>query len=134
MQKITGGCLCGKVRYEVLDSFESFHLCHCLQCRKITGSSHASNLFTATENMEILAGEEYIKNFSDPERDFSKCFCSICGSGLPHHSKSGTTVVIPAGSLDSGPGISPQDNIFWSERARWYDRGRMAKCYDRFPE
>ena len=68
MRKITGGCLCGKVRYEVFDSFESFHLCHCLQCRKITGSSHASNLFTAPENMKILTGEEYIKNYSDPER------------------------------------------------------------------
>ena len=133
MQKITGGCLCGKVRYEVLDSFAQFHLCHCQQCRKITGSSHASNLFTAPGNMTIVDGEQYINHYVDPERDFSKSFCSACGSGLPHHSRSSDYLVIPAGSLDAGPSMSPQDNIFWSERAPWYEAGHEARRHDQFP-
>ncbi|MGY0648287.1 MAG: GFA family protein, partial [Paraglaciecola chathamensis] len=38
MKKITGSCLCDTVQFECNDSIESFHLCHCTQCQKVTGS------------------------------------------------------------------------------------------------
>lgn len=134
MGTITGSCLCGAVSFQVLDEFENFHLCHCAQCRKITGSAHASNLFIASEKFQILSGEEHISQYSDGERDFSKSFCRNCGSGLPHQSKTTDRVVIPAGSLDQEPGLQPQDNIFWSERAQWYETGLAAETFDRFPD
>ena len=134
MSKISGSCLCGAVSFEVVDDFESFHLCHCLQCRKITGSAHASNLFALPENLQITSGEEYISQYSDSRRDFSKSFCRICGSGLPHHSKTSSRVVIPAGSLDQESELQPQDNIFWSERAGWYETGLTAETFDQFPD
>ena len=134
MRTITGSCLCGAVSFEVLDEFDNFHLCHCAQCRKITGSAHASNLFIASEKLQILSGEEQINHYSDSDRDFSKSFCRICGSGLPHASKTSNRLVVPAGSLDTEPELPPQDNIFWSERAGWYEIGLAAETFEHFPE
>jgi hypothetical protein len=48
-------------------------------------------------------------------------------------SKSGPSLIVPAGSLNENPDIAPQDNIFWSERAGWYDEGKSAIHYDTFP-
>jgi len=131
--KISGGCLCGAVTYEVDNDFNGFYFCHCQQCRKITGSAHASNLFTRPDAIKWTTGEEYKKQFNYPDRDFTVVFCSECGCGLPFVTKSGKALLVPAGSLDSPPNIQPNDNIFWAERASWYDDGKLANKCDGFP-
>jgi hypothetical protein len=130
---ITGGCLCGAVKFEVENTFSKFYFCHCLQCRKITGSAHASNLFTHTDAINWTAGEQHKKHYSYPDRDFKVVFCSECGSGLPFVTKSGKALIVPAGSLDAEPNIQPNDNIFWAERAAWYDDGTKANQCEGFP-
>ena len=130
---IDGGCLCGKVSFSLRNEFSQFHFCHCSQCRKISGSSHASNLFTAPDNIEWKSGEANIKRFNYPGRDFSKVFCMECGSGLPFLSQSGKALIVPAGSLNDEPAITPQDNIFWSERAAWFEAGVGSQHFDGFP-
>lgn len=52
---------------------------------------------------------------------------------MPYKLTSGDVLVVPAGVLDGDPDITPQDNIFWSERAKWYDAGLTAKKYGGFP-
>ncbi len=112
---ITGGCLCGQVRFEIENHFERFYLCHCGQCRKTTGSAFASNLFGRAGKFRILKGEHHIRQFNHPTRDFRKCFCFICGSGLPHDSSTRGLKVVPAGSLDGEPMIEESAHIFGAE-------------------
>jgi hypothetical protein len=132
---ITGGCLCGRVRYQVTGPFDAFHLCHCSQCRRSTGSAHAANIFTRPENLQWLAGEELVKRYIPDEPDvISKAFCSHCGSLVPYTSLKSGRLIIPAGSLDEAPGIDPQDNIFWRDRAAWYDAGLAAEHIEQFPD
>lgn len=131
--KISGGCLCGAVTYEVENDFKRFYFCHCQQCRKITGSAHASNLFTRPSAITWTAGEAFKKQFNYPDRDFTVVFCTECGSGLPFVTNSGKALLVPAGSLDTEPNIRPNDNIFWQERASWYDDGTQANKCDGFP-
>ena len=59
-------------------------------------------------------------------------FCSECGSGLPFVTKSGKDLIVPAGSLDAEPNIQPNDNIFWAERASWYNDGKQVKKCEGF--
>ncbi|WP_339724170.1 GFA family protein [uncultured Paraglaciecola sp.] len=132
-EKISGGCLCGAVTYEVENDFNRFYFCHCQQCRKITGSAHASNLFTRPDAIQWTTGATYKKQFNYPERDFTVVFCTECGSGLPFVTTSGKVLIVPAGSLDAEPNIQPNDNIFWAERAAWYDEGTHAHKCDGFP-
>ncbi|MEO9943671.1 GFA family protein [Paraglaciecola sp.] len=132
-EKITGGCLCGKVTFEVNNSFTRFYFCHCQQCQKITGSAHAANSFTTPDAIKWISGQRLTKQYDDPDRDFTVVFCSECGSGLPFVTKTSKTLIVPAGSLNEDPNIHPNDNIFWAERASWYDEGTNANPCAGFP-
>jgi hypothetical protein len=117
---LSGSCLCGAVAYKVRGPFLRFAHCHCGRCRKATGTGHASNIYVDPANFEWLAGHEFTKRFDlASARSFATTFCTACGSPLPHHTRSGREIVIPAGSLDDVPTISPQVRIFWDSRAPW---------------
>ena len=132
---LSGSCLCGSVKYSVTTEIEHFYFCHCEQCRKITGSSFASNILAKPANVNWISGSEYVRRFDYPgKRSFSKVFCSICGSGLPFLNEKGNILFIPAGSLDHDPNIRPDKNIFWSDRAQWYEAGITAPKCAEFPE
>ena len=126
-EAVNGGCLCGRVRFRVSGPFDEFHLCHCSQCRRSTGSAHAANIFTRPDRIEWLAGEDMVTRYlPDQPGVISKAFCSHCGSLVPYTSLQSGRLIIPAGSLESDPGIRPDDNIFWDDRADWYDAGLEA--------
>ncbi len=133
MSTISGSCLCGKVTFECLDNFEQFHLCHCAQCQKISGSAHVSNLFSKPDNIKWRGGFELIKRFDVSGKSISNCFCRECGCAVPYISGSGKALIVPAGCLDEAPSINPQDHIFCSEKAAWYDQALSAKKFDKFP-
>ena len=132
-EKITGSCLCEKVRYQVVKDFSAFHQCHCNECQKITGSAHASNIFVKPELFEWLAGEEWIKTYDHEPLQNRKVFCSECGSGLPFESRRMPMMIIPAGSLDDEPGFAPKSHIFWDDHAKWYVDGLNQPQFEAFP-
>ena len=134
MKKLTGNCLCGIVTFEIENKFENFQLCYCIQCQKSTGSAHASNLFTDPKNITWHTGVEAIVRFDVEGRRISNVFCSNCGSRVPFLSRSGEVLAVPAGSLNGTPSISPKANIFWPERANWYDEALSASHYEKFIE
>ena len=132
--KVTGSCLCGKVRYEISGNLGIFQYCHCSRCRKFTGSAHAANLLVAPEQFRWLAGEEHVGRFEPADaKHFATSFCKHCGSSLPWLGKSGKSVVIPAGTLDVDPEIRPFQNIFWGSRAVWYTETTALVKYEKLP-
>ena len=119
-EAIEGGCLCGAVRYRVRAPYLRFAHCHCTRCRKATGTGHATNLYVAPDRFEWISGKDQTVRYDLPSaKSFATTFCRICGSPLPHHTRSGREIVVPAGSLDTAPGLVPQARIFWDFRAPW---------------
>ena len=130
--KLRGSCLCGNVRYTIQQPPSQFYFCHCQQCQKVTGSSFAANLIAEIESIVWESGEDLLTRFEHPSRAFSKTFCSLCGSGVPHINKSNTCLVIPAGSLDEVPTIEPSANLFVKETPVWLDGGLAAKKFNAY--
>ncbi|WKD50055.1 GFA family protein [Microbulbifer spongiae] len=133
-KEITGGCCCGSVLFKLEDDFENFFFCHCEQCRKLTGSAHASNLFTSPSNIAWIQGENKIKRYDHPARSFSKAFCKDCGSGLPFLSQSGKFLIVPAGALNAEPAKTLDAQIFCEEQAEWHKIGLKAMESEGFPK
>lgn len=131
---ITGSCLCGKVTYEITGSLGIFQYCHCSRCRKFTGSAFASNLFVAPADFRWLSGEEWVGRYEvEDAKHFATCFCKRCGSSLPWLAQTGKAVIVPAGTLDSDPGLRPFQNIFCASRAPWYEPPSTLPEYDEMP-
>ncbi|MEM7019552.1 MAG: GFA family protein [Pseudomonadota bacterium] len=81
--RITGGCLCGKVRFET--DAVPFHqlLCHCTDCQHVSGSAFYTAYIVPLASMTLLQGEPgsfAVK--SDQGRDNTRKFCRDWGSRL----------------------------------------------------
>ena len=78
---ITGGCLCGGVRYAIHGAVDEIQLCHCRSCRKAQGGPLASNVPVATRDFELIDGAERLRDYeSSPGKH--RLFCSVCGSPI----------------------------------------------------
>jgi hypothetical protein len=117
---VRGGCLCGAVTYKAHLPFAKFVTCYCSRCRKASGSAYAANAYVSPEKFQWTRGETLVVRYDLPEaRSFATSFCGKCGSPLPHHTRSGREIVIPAGSLDDNPGVRPTTSAHWDSRAQW---------------
>ena len=127
MRKLKGSCLCGTVSFEVTNAFDKMFICSCDQCRQITGSAFASNLFAGADGFDWLAGADSIATYRVPGRDISKSFCRVCGSGVPWSSGDGSKMIVPAGSLSGEPDVSKRVRIFVAEQPSWAsDLGQLS--------
>ncbi len=129
-----GGCLCGATQYRVQAPLKLFQYCHCSRCQKITGSAHASNLYIHKEQLTWTKGEDEVQTFHlEGTKYYGSAFCKRCGSNLPWQVQTGNTVVIPAGSLDDAPDLTPAQNIYWASKACWYRSPDNLPAFDTLP-
>ena len=132
--KINGSCLCGTVQFSVLNQFSKLYLCHCHQCRQITGSAFAANLFVDKSAFSWEQGTEEIKQFQLPEREISKSFCQNCGSGVPYLTTNQANYLIPAGCLKQEPDVADICHIFCAESTQWEEKLQSSTKFEHFPE
>ena len=117
---MTGGCLCGAVRYEVTAPFVSAAYCHCTRCQRRTGTAASAQARTEPGALRILQGEELIREWVPPDEGWAKCFCSACGGALWSKSRGAPPVFsVRLGSVDGDPGIRPTFRQFVAYAAPW---------------
>jgi hypothetical protein len=56
-KKVTGGCACGSIRYQLLDKPMLAHRCHCDDCQRLTGSAFVLNAIIETQTIKLLLGK-----------------------------------------------------------------------------
>jgi len=131
---LSGSCLCGEVTYQFVEDIKVFQYCHCSRCRKFTGTAHATNIIIDPEDFQWLSGEASVGRFELAEaRRFATSFCKKCGSSLPWLTQSGKAYIIPAGTLDENPHIKHMHNIYYSDKAEWYEDVCTLEKYDALP-
>ena len=127
---ITGGCLCGGVRYVLRAPFLRASHCHCSRCRKHCGTAHSTQGRVRREDFELVSGEELIRAYA-PEGGAVKAFCTVCGSSLFGGSwPEGEEITVRLGSVDGDPGIRPQFHTFVGSKAVWDDIADDLPQYD----
>jgi hypothetical protein len=116
---LTGGCLCGAVRFEVSGPILSAGYCHCTHCQKRTGTGSSANCRVAREGFRLLAGAELLASFQPPT-GVPKLFCSQCGSALFSGDPfSDAEVAVRLGAFDRDPGVRSQYRQFVDSAAAW---------------
>jgi hypothetical protein len=75
-QSYTGGCQCGKVRYEVgLDLDNPVVACNCSRCGRL-GSLFA---FAPAGDFKLSAGEKELTDYQFNKKAIHHLFCATCG-------------------------------------------------------
>ena len=75
MQKVTGGCHCGAVRFEAEADTANTMTCNCSHCQ-IKGMILT---FTPQDNLRITKGEDSLKEYRFNKHVIAHQFCPTCG-------------------------------------------------------
>src|SRR4051794_40198784 len=119
MEALTGGCLCGGVRYEISEPLVSASYCHCTRCQRRTGTAAEASARPAPGSFRILQGEDLLKAWT-PDDSWSDIFCSNCGGPLYSQDPADpATIGVRMGTFDSDPGIRPQVRHHTATAAAW---------------
>jgi hypothetical protein len=122
MPKITGGCLCGAVRYASDAEPALVAVCHCATCQKNTGSAFSLNLAMPTGSVTVTGQSPatYEDRAGASGKPFYRKFCSLCGSPISGNGDAypGLTF-IKAGTLDDLSWVRPSVHIWCSEKQPW---------------
>ncbi|HVN87614.1 MAG TPA: GFA family protein [Candidatus Binatia bacterium] len=120
-----GSCLCGGVKFAIDGRLTPLQYCHCTRCRKTSGSAFVAAVAAKMEALRWISGadlvEVYVAPLIDTPPPYRVAFCRRCGSDLPLYDPERPFVVVPAGSLDSHPEITPLRHIFVGLKAPWFE-------------
>lgn len=95
--KFTGGCLCGAIRFEVINKPYFTAYCHCRMCQKMSGSILTSWADFNEKEFRCTSGEiKYYKSSQYAERGF----CNDCGSTLIQRPLESDGIFVATGSFD----------------------------------
>jgi hypothetical protein len=116
--QFAGGCLCGAVRFEARGEPYRVGICHCMDCRKHSGSVFgAFAIFPA--GAVTISGDA--ASYGD------RGFCPNCGSPVFGHW--GDEIGLHLGSLDAPSQFKPSYELWMPRREEWLPEFDVARRY-----
>ncbi len=123
---MTGGCLCGQVRYSVAGQPLMQAVCHCRNCQKQAGSAWSMIAGVPEAALAVTGTVKTYEDHGDSGGAVLRQFCPDCGS--PLFSRVGSApglVFVKAGTLDDTSGFQPQVQVWTRSRQHWVDLGDL---------
>ncbi len=116
---LSGGCLCGGVRYRIEGDCRDIICCHCENCRRTHGHFAA---YTAVQQSALtLLSKDTLQWYHDASPDTWRGFCGRCGASLFWDTRDGAQrISVAAGSLDDSGGLKTIGHIFMAEAGGYY--------------
>ena len=118
--RITGGCLCGALRYEAEGEARYAGYCCCADCRKASGSGFIPYMGFAADAVRISGEARQVRSPALRGGVAIRNFCPSCGS-LVFGGDVGVDDwhTIYAGSLDDPSAFKPTAAIFLRDKPDW---------------
>lgn len=113
--KLSGGCNCGQVRYELDGDPLRVGVCHCATCRKTSGSAFSFFGIWPWTSASLSGELGCWRSRAGGER-----FCPQCGSSLFCWPEDSDEIEVKLGTLDSPPGaLIPAYELWIIRREHW---------------
>jgi len=117
---LTGGCLCGGVRFSLATPPAIAGYCHCTRCQQRTGTSASAQAFVDGEALTIAQGEELVTGWRHPDGGMEKCFCRRCGAHIFSRDPASKVIcTVRMSAFDDDPGVRPSFRAFVAYAASW---------------
>ena len=119
-RRLSGGCACGAVRYEITGEPGFSFLCQCRRCQRATGTGHAPGFKIERDDLSITGKLTSYEVEADSGYLVSHEFCPVCGSPVLSATKRfPNSCSIYAASLDDPSIFKPERVIFASSAQPW---------------
>lgn len=117
----TASCRCGQLRATVTGAPVRVSVCHCLNCKKRSGSAFAAQARWPAGQVTIEGQSKSFKLVADSGNFATFYFCPECGSDV-HYDNNGKfdgQVAIPLGAFDDPWFLSPQFSVWEVRKHDW---------------
>jgi hypothetical protein len=129
----TGGCQCGKLRYEITEELRSVYTCHCLDCQRLTSSAFSLGVIVPETGFRLIGIEpRHLSRIADSGRVTVRLVCPECGSwvcGTPR----GGEVRVRGGTLDDTSWLRPNRHIWTRRKQAWVTFPEGEEVFDGQP-
>lgn len=126
MTEVTGGCLCGAIRYVATMPVIEAGWCHCRMCQRSSGAPAQPFAIFAASGFRYVGEEPAV--YRSSERG-ERRFCRHCGSSLEFRTRGDPIEVsVNTGTLDDPSIAPPQLHIWTGSRVSWF------KCDEMLPQ
>jgi hypothetical protein len=124
---VTGGCLCGAVRYQLQPPLRPAVACHCSQCRRTSGNY--VNATCVPRQQFALSVDSGLKWYRSSQRA-QRGFCAECGSSLFWSADALDSISIMTGSIDGDTGLRTVAHICVADKGDYYRIDASEPQYD----
>ena len=114
-----GRCLCGAVTYEVRGRLRDVILCHCVECRRWSGTGAGAFTSVHDGDLVIVGGALRWTESPDSKRHARRGFCGECGSSLFWKAADAERTGIAAGTLEEPTRLELAGHIYTHQAADW---------------
>ena len=129
-QSLTGGCICGQVKYQIIDKPLFTQACHCKDCKVLTGSSYVVNS-SILENTLIVEGEVSSTELkAGSGASYKTYFCTKCGNYVyADYDSAVGRLTVRTKTLDNSEKFPPQVHIFTKDKDPWLNLSEDVICF-----
>src|SRR5215218_2000198 len=101
--QMSGGCMCGRVRYTATIASDDAYLCHCRMCQRATGSVSIAFKNFPQADVRWLSGPDWYESSPIAKRSY----CRKCGTSLGFQFKDGPNMDLTVASFDEPGRFKP---------------------------
>lgn len=117
LPSLSGGCLCGRVRYEARPTHREGYYCHCRMCQLAFGNTRAAFFNLRKDEVQWQTTPAYYRSSKFAKRGF----CDGCGTPLSFEFDGSPRMDLSVGSLDDPGAIKPTSHCGVESRiAAWH--------------
>jgi hypothetical protein len=119
-KKVTGGCACGSIRYQLLDKPMFIHCCHCDDCQRLTGSAFVLNAIIETQAIKLLRGKPVAVPVPRENGPHDIYRCPRCQTAVwSDYGHKPNIRYVRVGTLDKPGALKPDVHIHTRWKAKW---------------
>lgn len=134
---LTGGCVCGAVRYQCDARPITMLKCHCRDCQRVSGGPHVCAVLVPSSAFRFTRGTpKYYCTPSEAGGLHRRGFCGECGSRLtggedPDQPRD--FIGVTAGSLDEAGWFAPEMELWTCDALAWDPPRADVAAFDKNP-
>lgn len=132
--QFSGGCRCGKVRYECTAEPVFAGHCHCRDCQYASGGAYSTIFGVPTEALALNGELTGYTVDTDSGNQVTRKFCGTCGSPmLSELSANPAMIVLKAATLDDPSWLAPKFHIWTASGQPWAETSAALPKFEKSP-